>query len=140
MVCYQYDASFHLSLVPGGSRLLNLHRSDRKFYHETEILPLSSFYLKKELLRVNDWFLLTIVLQPEHLQRNEANWWKFKKKFLNMAIYTSLWEKLHMLMVNHETRGNWKNSPRSAGVSRLWRDGNRKHSSVEISPSKDVDH
>ena len=73
MVCYQYDASFHLSLVPGGSRLLNSHHSDRKFYHETEILPLSSFYLKKELLRVNDWFLLTIVLQPEHLQRNEAN-------------------------------------------------------------------
>lgn len=24
---------------------------------------------------------------------------KILKKFLNMAIYTSLWEKLHMLMV-----------------------------------------
>ena len=81
MVCYQYDASFHLSLVPGGSRLLNLHHSDRKFYHETEILPLSSFYLKKELLRVNDWFLLTIVLHLNICSETKPIDENFKKSF-----------------------------------------------------------
>ena len=57
-----------------------------------------------------------------------------------MAIYTSLWEKLHMLMVKPWNARELEELTSKCRGVKTGKDGIRKHSSVKSSPSKDVDH